>query len=282
MQTNKFKLTRNGQTVNLLTHASAINSVSWSLPPGKSGSCPMATIGGVCGACFAFTGYYGYDVVQRAQWTRFGWWQENIKTLLGRQILIDTLTEAIKGTAKNGFFRIFDSGDFNSIAAIEVWTEIVRRMPEISFWVPTRIWYSTNLNWLTPLRELAKLPNITVKPSGINFDETAPQMTWLDKGTTVITSLDKALIDKINVAVCPKSEHSSSCEEQGCRRCWDKTENKDIAYLIHGVAGRHKVTPISEKIYKRQMEAKKKYLQPVSVTIERKTCNDNVTIKGSN
>ncbi len=44
-----------------------------------------------------------------------------------------------------GFFRIHDAGDFTATAAlmdkyIEGWTEVVRRLPHVYFWAPTRVW----------------------------------------------------------------------------------------------------------------------------------------------
>lgn len=44
-----------------------------------------------------------------------------------------------------GFFRIHDAGDFTATAAlmdkyIDGWTEVVRRLPHVYFWAPTRVW----------------------------------------------------------------------------------------------------------------------------------------------
>ena len=54
-----------------------------------------------------------------------------------------------------GFFRIHDAGDFTATAAlmdkyIEGWTEVVRRLPHVYFWAPTRVWAAKKMSKAKP------------------------------------------------------------------------------------------------------------------------------------
>jgi hypothetical protein len=38
------------------------------------------------------------------------------------------------------YFRVHDSGDMFSVGYAECWLQVCRRLPEIRFWIPTRVW----------------------------------------------------------------------------------------------------------------------------------------------
>ena len=90
-----------------------------------------------------------------------------------------------------GFFRIHDAGDFTATAAlmdkyIDGWAEVVRRLPHVYFWAPTRVW------------AVKKMP--MAKP-GL----TAQDQQWLGSGAVAGAKIDLAgskavLVPKIKQA----------------------------------------------------------------------------------
>lgn len=222
---------------------------SFSLPAGQEGSCPMATKDGICGSCYAQMGRYAFPNVLNAQWIRFAW----VKRLLAdgkQEEFISTMTDAIRRHVDNGFFRVHDSGDLWSPEYVNCWGEICKRLPEVNFWFPTRSWRATNPNWVTALTNLASLPNVSLRPSALEFDEATPVLKGYSAGTAVVTRVDALP----TVKVCPKSLNSSDCHSVGCRACWSKTG--EVAYLVHGHLGRHVASKISDKALAARREFK--------------------------
>lgn len=157
------------------------------------------------------------------------------------------MAHAIRKEVRNGFFRIFDSGDFNSPTAIEIWTGICAYVPDVQFWCPTRSWRAKTDAWVLPLAELAALPNVVVRPSALDFDEAPPQVVGLGPGTGV-------WVDRTDGHICPKSVSHTSCETEGCRACWQG--EKEIAYKFHGPLNRTRPTGGSDKVRSKRTEFK--------------------------
>lgn len=89
------------------------------------------------------------------------------------------------------------------------------------------------INWLEKLRHIARLPNVSLRPSALEFNEAPPIVEGLSNGTTVILSEDQL---PEGVVICPKTINHTSCETEGCRACW--TKDAKVAYLIHSIGGR--------------------------------------------
>jgi hypothetical protein len=96
-------------------------------------------------------------------------------------------------------------------------------LPDVRFWVPTRAWqppsgllpvFDPLLNWL---RKLASLPNVTVRPSALNFGDSAPMAAGLHAGFTE---------ENAEAFHCPAPLQGNECREcRACRACW---EAKDV------------------------------------------------------
>lgn len=222
---------------------------SWSVPAGPEGSCVYATDYGICKSCYARANRYNTSVVAKAQWIRYNWF----KAMLVEDVeyLMDTLAEAVGKFAKNGYFRIFDSGDFSDHREYGIWAEVAKRNPEVKFWVPTRTWRSENDQWINGLTELSQVANVQVRLSALEFNEVAP----CQDGSMVVTDLENV---PAGVYPCPKSINGSSCQAEACRTCWDNPETS-VAYLVHGMMGRHKQFEISDKMLEQRLEFKEKY-----------------------
>jgi hypothetical protein len=113
------------------------------------------------------------------------------------------------------YFRVHDSGDMFSQTYAQPWLQVCQQLPMVKFWIPTRAWQqpSAPLPVFDPLigvlRQLAELPNVTVRPSALNFGDSAPVVAGLQSGSTADGP----------GAQCPSASQGGKCLE--CRACWD-------------------------------------------------------------
>ena len=139
-----------------------------------------------------------------------------MKTADGREQWIATMCDAIRGL---DYFRVHDSGDMFSPAYAMCWLEVIARLPETRFWIPTRTWQQPSgpLPVFDPLlgimRRIAALPNATVRPSALDFGDYAPSVAGLHAGT----SADQP--DVMRAGQCPARSQGGHCGD--CRTCWD-------------------------------------------------------------
>jgi hypothetical protein len=235
-RTSQFGLVP-GSTTALLSAPSKMPGYSWSLPAFKS--CPRAN-GTICkgdehgGGCYATKGFYAlYPAVQRAQNVRFDWTRECLKTSDGRRTWIETLYRAIYKT-RTRYFRVHDSGDMFSPAYAAAWVQVMARLERVRFWVPTRAWQIPRANGVfhvvtdsdalyRQLVEMASLPNVTVRPSALNFGEVAPIVKGLHAGTTADCPLP-------DMSQCPAYWQDNKCGS--CRTCWNE-KGTEVSYARH-------------------------------------------------
>src|SRR5579872_6258672 len=167
--------------VRLLTQTTKMPGPSWSLSAHKA--FPRAA-GTICDSCYASKGCYRFTSTQAAQSARFRWTVESMRTPAGRAHWIEHMVSTIRDSGCK-YFRVHDSGDLFNVAYAESWLEVCKSLPEVKFWIPTRAWQQPNgpLPIYDPLlevlRRLAQLPNVTVRPSALNFGDQAPQIVGL-------------------------------------------------------------------------------------------------------
>lgn len=225
-----------GTTTALLTFTSKMPAPSWSLPAFRS--CPTAVtepsatgLQAICADCYACKGFYTlYPDVKRAQETRFAWTRECMRTPEGRETWITTMTAAILATSTR-YFRWHDSGDVYSAVYARCIAEVCKRTRTVRHWVPTRSWQDGNpgqfpiLNEqsgiLTALRELAALPNVTVRPSALYVGESVPVVAGLSAGSGV---------DAPGAHRCGAPRNNGECGR--CRVCWNKPD-QGVSYDQH-------------------------------------------------
>jgi hypothetical protein len=95
----------------LLSRPTKLPGPSWSLPAGPA--CPFRRNGPntICASCYADDiGRYSQDHIKRAQWTRFAWTRECLRTPEGIATFVQTMVEAIDATGYT-YMRVHDSGD---------------------------------------------------------------------------------------------------------------------------------------------------------------------------
>ena len=192
---------------------------SWSLPAGKRGSCPMEdlSVNSICNSCYAQQNRYRFPTVKNAQWARFNFLRADPERCL------DAISNFIT-THNLPFFRVHDSGDFHTLDMIRLWRKVAASCRTTSFWFPTRAWLFPH--WIPALRDLASLPNVSVRPSAIHFGDHPPVIAGLNDGTVSMHQSLPGILD------CPKSVNHSTCATENCRTCWSKTGY--VNYIPHG------------------------------------------------
>lgn len=213
-----------GSTVALLTYTTKMPGPSFSLPAHQA--CPREN-GSICASCYAGKGCYLYRSTQHAQNVRFNW------TILcmnaDPRVWVEVMIEAIKETGCQ-YFRVHDSGDMFNARYAESWYQVCLQLPEVKFWIPTRAWQQASGPLplfdavLNTLQRMARLPNVTVRPSALNFGDTAPEVSGLHAGSTA------DCVDVFKARQCPAPQQNGQCGE--CRACWD---HKDcpVSYTKH-------------------------------------------------
>jgi hypothetical protein len=189
-----------------------------------------AGIGSICGSWYADDGCYRFSGPQNALAVRFKWTVESVRTVEGFNAWVDYVATAIRASGCE-YFRVHDSGDiFNSNYA-PAWLAVCAQLPEVKFWIPTRAYQRAGcpVEWFDPilktLRQLAMLPNVTVRPSALKFGDQAPVVPGLHSGTTADNP------DVFRVKQCPAYRQDGRCGD--CRTCWDD-KTCPVSYKRHG------------------------------------------------
>jgi len=217
-----------GTPVLLLSDASKMPSLSFSLPAGAS--CPWALYGEgtICGDCYAQKGRYVMPNVAAAQQARYEWVRRCMRSPEGIAEFVSVMTDAIS-RARNLYFRGHDSGDMFSPAYVRAWAAVCRALPDVRFWFPSRAWRvltikgvsdHTRSEWALALSDLASLPNVALRPSALFFNAPAPRIPGWAAGTT-------AADEGFN---CPAPTQGNICGS--CRVCWDQP-NTEVSYHRH-------------------------------------------------
>jgi hypothetical protein len=220
-----------GTTVGLLTITSKMPCDSFSLPAHRA--CPGAYYGEagranvdkttICGSCYAQKGMYAWPAVLNAQETRFQW-VLSLQRADDTAGFVETMVPAIRASVKRQksdrpVFRVHDSGDLFSLWYTRAWQAVCEALPGVAFWFPTRSWRVKQPLLQEALRDLAALPNVTVRPSALFLNAPAPRIIGLSAGTT---ASDAAF-------TCPAPLQDGKCLE--CRTCWDPSV--EVSYRLH-------------------------------------------------
>jgi len=201
---------------------------AFSIPAGPEFSCPGATK--ACSKCYAMQKRHLWSPVQTLMannWKLLKKFEQNNQG--------DQAASAILKQLRNGpgNFRIFESGDFNSQWAVDMWAKVVRSRKDINFWAYTR---SFHLNFTN----LTRNPNFVLWASTDKYNTNKARQfvrRFRKSGTKHAYGPwkhDEALPD--NSTVCPVTNHkmdmTGACEK--CKLCVTKRRiNKHIVFLEH-------------------------------------------------
>ena len=168
--------------------------------------------GSVCSKCYALKGRYPFPNVQKALLRRF----EAIKN----PEWVSAMTTAIAGTEFSGYFRMFDSGDLQSLEMLEDIARIAKNLPNIKFWLPTREYSIVS----ACVKKNGAFPeNLIVRLSAYMLEGKPP--IELAKRLGVVSSGVSE-----NGFTCPSSKQGDKCLD--CRMCWDKNVSI-VSYKQH-------------------------------------------------
>lgn len=162
------------------------------------------TCAGTCEHCYACTGFYQMQSVKNALALNTELTREHIdfkKRAIIAQIKADNIQ----------VIRIHAAGDFDSIADVNVWRDIVKACPDSLFWTYTKRTYAE-------IDELNKLPNINIVSSiisgRVNFG-TCPDLLELKSACP-------------DAYICPCGFNETRCEN--CKACATK---ENVIFLLH-------------------------------------------------
>lgn len=161
-----------------------------------------------CGSCYAAKGFYAamaHSVIPAQE--------KRLASITDDRWIPAMVTLISAATRETKYFRWHDSGDLQSAEHLSKIAEIARKLPDVSFWIPTR---ESRLvrDWLTT--------NVCPDNLAIRISAMAtPSARSLADGrlfSTVSTGDTPS-----GASRCPASEPSNPSECGDCRRCWDKS-----------------------------------------------------------
>ena len=241
---SQARVAYNHQETSLLTNTTAMSCPSFSLPAGYS--CPGASRDpdSPCAHCYACQGMYLLDTTARAQWIRYRWTRDCMRSAVGREEWIGTMAREISATGCD-YFRWHDSGDLFSSAYVRMVSEVCRLTLHVRHWLPTQSFRIAGID--SAIRKhLLPLENVVVRPSTAKLDAYPPRLRALgySAGATVYTSADRG---HESVRMCPKSTLGGSCDSNNCRLCWNAPRSA-VGFLIHGIGGKGRKTRVTDRI----------------------------------
>lgn len=155
-----------------------------------------------CSVCYAFErGRYGAPDVRKglgrrlAALTNKGWTDGMVR-------LIDHYTDPT-----DPYFRIHDSGDFQSVGHVLRWAEIASRLPHINFWAPTQ-----ERRFVASARTIVGQDwptNLVIRLSSIMMGE-PPKKSRLPTSTV-----------RSGVGFACRAYDTKPAHCGACRACWD-------------------------------------------------------------
>lgn len=198
---------------------------------GRPDDAPVNLAQSICEQCYATGGQYSTGNVQFAQILRALWARQAINVVVDgpygpSTAFIETMVYAIDNTdyRLNGgaikqnketgeeqqklpaeptgrrFFRIHDSGDFFSTEYLRQWKMIADRLPDITFWAPSRIWATSD--GTRAVNEINGDPrNFIIRPSAYEVNEAGP--VDLGPGWAAATTV---ISPKQNLGMAPELE----------------------------------------------------------------------------
>jgi hypothetical protein len=175
----------------------------------KTGGILRDVPGSVCYDCYACKGRYHFSPVILAMYKRFDG--------LLHPDWVDAMAHLIRQSGDT-HFRWHDSGDLQSITHLSNICAIAYRLPEVSFWLPTK----EKALISQYVRDYGPFPeNLTVRLS-------SPMIDTVVRSKFLSSSVHK---DKPAEGYeCPAPKQGNQCAD--CRACWDQTV-KNVSYHHH-------------------------------------------------
>ena len=199
-----------------LSNCTKMPKFSYGLPAIKCivGAKLNKVVGSVCKKCYALTGHYLFESVQKAQ-------ERRLKSL-DDPLWMEAMTTLINHYHGPGVpFRWHDSGDLQSLIHLVMIVTVAKRTPDVQHWLPTKEKRIVKL-FLDVFNKFP--PNLNVQMSGYMVD--GPPCNMGEHEDKVSHHLTYTKTTPKGSYVCPvevEGSQPSSCSEAECYACWDKS-----------------------------------------------------------
>ena len=165
--------------------------------------------GSVCASCYALKGHYLYPDVKAGLQRRLEalhnpQWVEGMTKLVGHYT-----------DPKDPYFRIHDSGDFQSVEHVLQWVAVARALPWVKMWAPSR-----EVAMVKMARAMAG-----DWPSNLVVRVSAPMV-----GKPMTMQGPTSSVDVPGGNQCPAPTQGNKCGD--CRACWDPNVDR-VNYHKH-------------------------------------------------
>lgn len=205
LMTTTYKTAKQAEAVvHTLSDPSKMPCYGYSIPASRciTGGKLRKVANSICSVCYALKGRYVFKNVLDAMEKRF--------QSLFNSAWEDAIVFLIQKKEKSGFFRWHDSGDLQGAWHFQKIVNVAKRLPNITFWLPTRE-ISMISDWLAQGNVIPE--NLTVRLSAFMLDGEPPIAAAKRLGLCV----SGASATDYN---CPASNQAGKCGD--CRNCWNK------------------------------------------------------------
>lgn len=177
--------------------------------------------GSVCIGCYARMGRYGMDSVRKAHARRL----RAVKRALRDNVARAEFVQAMKVLLRRvEYMRWHDSGDLVSVDHLGLVCEVARATPHVKHWLPTK-----ELGRVLQYRQDNEIPcNLVIRVSSFMVGDKP-----IDVPEGINTCTTHANASERVAGFCPAVMNHSTCDDCGCRKCWDKSV-KNVSYGHHG------------------------------------------------
>jgi len=170
--------------------------------------------GSVCASCYAMKGHYQFPDVKDGLQRRLDaltdpQWVEGMTKLVGHYT-----------DPSNPYFRIHDSGDFQSVKHVLNWVAVARALPWVNMWAPSR-----ELSMIKLARGLSAVTGEW--PKNLVIRISAPMVGRRLYWHLLTSSVDA---ESPTSNQCPAPTQGNQCGD--CRACWDP-EVSNVNYHKH-------------------------------------------------
>ena len=189
----------------------------------------MCKEGTVCSSCYAgkTRGNFRFKNVQAAYERRY----QKFKQADGAEWVKSMSYLIMNQTSLAApFFRVFDSGDLDSVKQMEAWADVAEAAPQVGFWLATR--EKAMVRRYFKDRELPA--NLLVRVSADMIDGKPPKgfaTTSTVKSGRTLDQWQKLVQDNDDEQwYCPAPLQDNRCDE--CRACWS-ADVHNVTYRKH-------------------------------------------------
>jgi hypothetical protein len=178
--------------------------------------------GSVCIGCYASAGFYRLHQARRAHARRLQAVKRALKSPGGRADFVQAMKVLLR---KVDYMRWHDSGDLMSVDHLALICEVARATPHVKHWLPTK-----ELGRVLQYMRDNDIPdNLTIRVSNYMVGDKP-----IDVPEGLNTCTTHADMTAAMPGHCPAVKNHSTCDDCGCRKCWDKSV-KNVSYGHHGL-----------------------------------------------